>query len=68
MPQRGEKRAAGRARRDQRPRGAGAQLAETASQATLLEGVAEAFGLPAPPERIEVYDNSHIMGTNASAP
>ena len=41
------------------------RLAESAGQAKLLEGVAELFHLPAPPERIEVYDNSHIMGTNA---
>ncbi len=32
--------------------------------ATLLSGVAELFGLDEPPERIEVYDNSHISGTN----
>lgn len=43
----------------------GRKLAESATQARLLEGVAEAFGLKAPPRRIEVYDNSHIMGTNA---
>ena len=43
----------------------GRNLAETSSQARLLEGVAEAFGLESPPRRIEVYDNSHIMGTNA---
>ena len=43
----------------------GRRLAETSSQAKLLEGVAEAFALDAPPRRIEVYDNSHIMGTNA---
>lgn len=41
------------------------KLAETASQARLLKGVAEAFDLEEPPERIEVYDNSHIQGTNA---
>jgi len=41
------------------------KLAETSTQTKLLEGVAEAFGLDAPPRRIEVYDNSHIMGTNA---
>ncbi len=41
------------------------KLAESAGQAKLLEGVAETFSLAAPPERIEVYDNSHIMGTNA---
>jgi excinuclease ABC subunit C len=40
-------------------------LAENAGQAKLLEGVAATIGLPAPPARIEVYDNSHIMGTNA---
>jgi excinuclease ABC subunit C len=43
----------------------GRRMSESASQARLLEGVAEAFGLDAPPERIEVYDNSHIQGTNA---
>jgi len=41
------------------------QQAESATQRALLEGVAETFGLDAPPKRIEVYDNSHISGTNA---
>ena len=41
------------------------RMAESASQAALLDGIAEAFGLDGAPERIEVYDNSHIMGTNA---
>ena len=41
------------------------RMAESASQAALLEALAEAFGLDGAPERIEVYDNSHIMGTNA---
>jgi excinuclease ABC subunit C len=40
------------------------KLAESAGQAKLLEGVAKLFGLESPPQRIEVYDNSHIMGTN----
>jgi len=40
------------------------RLAESAGQAKLLDGVAALFALPARPERIEVYDNSHIMGTN----
>ena len=40
------------------------RLAEGAGQTKLLEGVAQLFDLPAPPERIECYDNSHIMGTN----
>ncbi|MBR7652466.1 excinuclease ABC subunit UvrC [Brucella oryzae] len=43
----------------------GRRLAETSSQARLLQGMAETFGLSQPPRRIEVYDNSHIMGTNA---
>jgi len=41
------------------------KMAETATQAKLLRGVADAFGLENPPQRIEVYDNSHIQGTNA---
>ena len=43
----------------------GRNLAETSSQARLLEGVGTTFGLETLPRRIEVYDNSHIMGTNA---
>jgi excinuclease ABC subunit C len=43
----------------------GRKMAESSAQTKLLAGVCEAFGLEAPPERIEVYDNSHIMGTNA---
>lgn len=43
----------------------GRHLAETQSQARLLEGLATTFGLEKIPRRIEVYDNSHIMGTNA---
>jgi len=39
--------------------------ATDASQGELLEGLAEHFGLESPPERIEVYDNSHISGTHA---
>jgi len=42
----------------------GRQLAESSTQQTLLAGLAERFGLAEPPRRIEVYDNSHIMGTN----
>ena len=41
------------------------QQAESATQRALLEGVAETFGLDAPPKRIEVYDNSHVQGSNA---
>ncbi|MET0431763.1 MAG: excinuclease ABC subunit UvrC [Hyphomicrobium sp.] len=43
----------------------GRKLAESSSQARLLEGTAERFGLSAIPRRIEVFDNSHISGTNA---
>ncbi|WP_137135190.1 excinuclease ABC subunit UvrC [Rhizobium sp. FKY42] len=43
----------------------GRRLAETASQERLLKGFAETFALPYVPRRIEIYDNSHIMGTNA---
>ncbi|QDH17814.1 excinuclease ABC subunit UvrC [Swingsia samuiensis] len=38
------------------------KLAEHVGQQKLLEGVAKIFQLPAPPKRIETYDNSHIMG------
>jgi excinuclease ABC subunit C len=43
----------------------GRRLAETSTQTRLLRGVADLFGLDAPPERIEVYDNSHVQGTSA---
>ena len=41
------------------------RMAETTTQAKLLRELADTFELDGPPERIEVYDNSHIMGTNA---
>ena len=41
------------------------RMSETASQIKLLKGLAVAFDLSEPPRRIEVYDNSHIQGTNA---
>jgi excinuclease ABC subunit C len=43
----------------------GRKLAESSSQRTLLEGLRDRFGLARTPRRIEVYDNSHIMGANA---
>ncbi|HHS94060.1 MAG TPA: excinuclease ABC subunit UvrC [Rhodobacterales bacterium] len=43
----------------------GRKMAESATQAKLLAGLAEAFGLDGPPARIEVYDNSHIQGAHA---
>jgi excinuclease ABC subunit C len=41
------------------------RLAESTTQGKLLQEVAELFELPEPPRRIEIYDNSHIQGTNA---
>ena len=41
------------------------RMAEGTAQAALLEGTASVFGLPGAPERIEIYDNSHIQGANA---
>jgi len=41
------------------------KLAETASQQKLIAALGAAFGVAAPIKRVEVYDNSHIMGTNA---
>ena len=41
------------------------RLSESATQTRLLQALAEAFGLPSAPERIEVYDNSHIQGSDA---
>jgi len=43
----------------------GRKLADTATQGRLLAGLVATLGLPHPPRRIEVYDNSHIQGTNA---
>ena len=43
----------------------GRRLAENTAQGKLLAGLAEAFGLDAPPRRVEIYDNSHIMGRDA---
>ena len=43
----------------------GRKLADTATQGRLLQGWSTTLGLPHPPKRIEVYDNSHIQGTNA---
>jgi excinuclease ABC subunit C len=43
----------------------GRKLADTATQARLLEGMSRMAGMSTVPKRIEVYDNSHIQGTNA---
>jgi excinuclease ABC subunit C len=65
VPQRGEKKDLVAHARNNAREALGRQLAEGATQKTLLEGVATLFGLDEPPRRIEVYDNSHISGTNA---
>lgn len=65
QPQRGEKRELVTYAHNNAREALGRQLAEGATQRTLLEGVAELFGLDEAPRRIEVYDNSHISGTNA---
>ncbi|QYO75785.1 excinuclease ABC subunit UvrC [Devosia salina] len=64
VPQRGEKRDLVNHALNNAREALGRQLAEGASNRTLLEGVAETFGLEDVPRRIEVYDNSHISGTN----
>ena len=65
VPQRGEKRELVEHALANAREALARKLAETSSQARLLAGLAEVFGLPAPPRRVEVYDNSHVMGTNA---
>jgi len=65
VPQRGEKKDLTDHALQNAREALGRRLAETSTQARLLKGFAETFGLEKPPLRIEVYDNSHIMGTNA---
>jgi excinuclease ABC subunit C len=65
VPKRGEKRDLVNHALNNAREALGRQLAEGATNRTLLEGVAECFGLDEPPRRIEIYDNSHISGTNA---
>jgi len=64
-PQRGEKRQLADHALTNAREALGRKMAESSAQSKLLTAVGEAFGLETPPERIEVYDNSHIMGTNA---
>lgn len=65
VPQRGEKKDLTDNALQNAREALGRRLAETSTQTRLLTGFAETFGLEKPPVRIEVYDNSHIMGTNA---
>ena len=64
-PQRGEKRDLTDAAAMNAREALGRRLAETASQTKSLKRLAEVLALDAMPERIEVYDNSHIQGSNA---
>ncbi len=63
-PQRGEKRDLVEHALTNAREALGRRLAESRSQAKLLDGVKEVFGLERRPRRIEIYDNSHIQGSN----
>lgn len=63
-PQRGDKRGLVEQAARSASEALSRKLAETASQARLLKETAKVFDLPDPPQRIEIYDNSHIQGTN----
>ncbi len=65
LPQRGEKKDLVEHALANAREALGRKLAETSSQQKLLQQLAETFGLPRAPRRIEVFDNSHIQGTNA---
>ncbi len=65
VPQRGSKRSLMDQARLNAREALGRRLAEASSQHRLLAALAERLDLEAPPERIEVYDNSHIQGSNA---
>lgn len=64
-PQRGEKKSLSQMAMKNAEESLARKMAETASQTRLLAQLAENLELDGPPERIEVYDNSHIQGTNA---
>nr|WP_043366070.1 excinuclease ABC subunit UvrC [Belnapia sp. F-4-1] len=64
-PQRGDKRSAVEHAETNAREALERRMAEGTAQQTLLQGVATLFDLPAMPERIEVYDNSHIQGAHA---
>ncbi len=65
VPQRGEKRELVEHAMTNAREALARKLADTSSQGRLLAGLGQALGLPRPPRRVEVYDNSHVMGTNA---
>ncbi len=65
IPQRGDKKSLVEHAATNAREAVGRKMAETSSQAKLLEGVARVFDLGSVPNRIEVYDNSHIQGAHA---
>jgi excinuclease ABC subunit C len=65
VPQRGEKKTLVDHANTNAREALARRLADTSTQRRLLEGVQKVFGLPRLPRRIEVYDNSHIQGSNA---
>src|SRR5262249_53024790 len=65
VPLRGEKKDLVEQARQNAAETLGRKLSETVAQSKLLVAAASAFGLARPPRRIEVYDNSHVMGTSA---
>jgi excinuclease ABC subunit C len=64
MPQRGERKELVQHALANAREALARKLADTSSQQKLLKGLAETFQLPRAPRRIEVYDNSHIAGSN----
>jgi excinuclease ABC subunit C len=64
-PQRGEKSEMVADAQNNAREALGRRLADSASQMKLLAALASAFGMAEPPRRVEIYDNSHIMGTAA---
>jgi len=64
-PQRGDKKALVDHALTNAREALGRRLAESSAQGKILDAVVEAFGLEGRPERIEIYDNSHVQGTNA---
>jgi excinuclease ABC subunit C len=64
-PQRGEKAEMVADAKNNAREALGRRLADSASQMKLLAALASAFGMEEPPRRVEIYDNSHIMGTAA---
>jgi excinuclease ABC subunit C len=65
VPQRGEKKQLVQHALTNAREALGRKMAESSAQSKILAAVCEAFGMEGSPERIEVYDNSHIQGTNA---